>query len=806
MRKIYILVFTLLTVIISNLTAQQSHWDTLSFYKFKDNYDYSRNFNPVDFKPELLRACLLEMINYVRDINPNNRGGKLSIHPTLDSAAAIQADYMSYREERTTENKGINKNTYRRVKQFGGTQFVNEVVSRTKASDPREHYSYVDLCRTALLPILNNRRNSVILLDKRYSHVGIGYGFDENKRNIYLSIVLGNDRSFNPTANRRKELATPFTLKKHGLKVADARKCRRVETVRNIEAWHNGLKIENGEIIFEYDNIRNLRRVVGRKKDALAVDIVMREQYQCNNENIVDNDRVNRGVMIKRMYAKKIQRKNQITEKKSKKLRISFGELPESVIGDFELNLLIVKEKSVCRSIQKMHIEKSTVDYVEKLRFLKDLTSIAAPEYVPVPEQAVREFKVPFQANKSDYKYEDIEPFIKALREPKFDVDSLVITAYTSMEGSDRANEELQRKRAESIVKAIDQRQKRRLTYKTHTSDSWEMFKQDVKNSKYPEMATMSPEQVKQQLKGRTLKDLESILAKHRFAKIVMNITYDISGKNEQEFVINKFNNAIKAGDLKMAMSVQKYIIRAVEDGNYNRKVVSDMEIPVAKQNIPFLINYYYLQNFFLENVNETMCNGVAKILEIDAKNMYAFFDQTVCKVMNAEFSNESQIRDLQSEVDKIYAMKVEKPKVDALNLELQFKILEYADTSSSPSMEQLLENTYTKIKEIVNVENNTWLNAYKLATVFIEHGDFPYAEQLMAPFIHSKDISNDFLFTYFSLYSYREELYLSSTFADLAKRCLEADKARFCTVMNKFSFQVRENQEVKKIYCGNCQ
>lgn len=808
MRKKYILAFTFFSFIISGLVAQQSHWDTLSFYKMKENYDYSRNFNPVDFNPEVLRTCVLEMINYVRDNNPNHRSGKLNTHPILDSAANIQADYMASKEERSTKNKGVYKTTYRRVKLYGGTQFVDEVVSRTKASDPREHYSYIDLSSSMLLPILNNRKNSVILLDKRYSYIGIGYEFDENSRNIYFSIVLGNDRTLNPAADalKRKELSVPYTKKRYGLSSYDVRNCRRCEEARNIEAWRDGLKIENDEIIFEFDNIRNFRRVVGRKKDALAVDIVMKEQYKCGNENILDNDKVNRGYMIKPMYASKIQSKNQITDRKSRKLRVSFGDLPREIEGDFELNLMIIKEKSVCRSIQKMFIEKSSLDHVEKLRFVKDLSSVETPIYVPVAEQAKIELIVPFQANKYSYKYEDIEPFIKALREPKFDVDSLVITAYTSLEGSDKANEELQRKRAESIVQAIDQQQKRRLTYITKTSDSWELFKRDVKNTKHAELASMSHEQAKKELKGRTLKDLEPMLSKHRFAKIVMNITYDISGKNEQEFVVNKFNNAVKAGDLKMAMSIQKRIIKEVEAGNYNRKVVSDMNIPEESKNIPLLANYYYLQNFFLENINDAMCQGVDNILKMDPKNIYAFYDNLICKIRNVEFSNENEIREMQSEVDKVYSTKINKTKADALNLELQFKILEYADTTTSQTMEQLLETTYTKVKDIVSIENNTWMNAYKLATVFIEHGDYPYAEQLMSPFIYSKEISQDFLFTYFSLYSYREELYLSSTFYELAKRCLESDKARFCTLMNKFSFQVRENLAVKKIFCDNCQ
>ncbi len=807
MKKTYFSIFLFLLIIGNTVKSQVSSWDTLSFHPLKAKADYDKNFNPVDFNPAILKSCVLDFVNYIRTTNPSGgKAGTLYIETILDSAAILQADYMAYTESKTLENKGMYSTTVRRVKVFGGTSFVDEVVSRTKASDPQKKYSYFDLVKSMLLPVLNNKKSSQILLDRRFSKVGIAYAFDENKRNIYFSIVLGNDRTLNPSVKRRDDLTTKFTTKKYGLKPADKRKCKRCEAQRNLESWHEGLKVENGEIIFEFENSRNLRRVVGRKKDGLAVDIVMREQYKCGDDNIVDNNRVNRGVMIKRIYAKKIIKNNQITEKKSKRLKISFGEIPPEVTGDYELNLIVIKEKSVCRSLQKIYIENSPVDYVEKLRFMPDLKSIACGEYIPVAENGILEFIVPFQQSKADYKNEDIEPFIKALKEPKFDVDSLVITAFTSMEGSDKTNETLQVQRAESIVKAINQRQKQKIKYKTLASDSWEMFKRDVKDSKYPEMANLSIDEVKNQLKGKVLKDLEPILAKHRFAQIVMNITYDITGKNEQEFVINKFNKAIAAGDLKLAFSVQKYIIRACEEGRYSQKVVKDMVIPQEKKFVPFLVNYYYLDNFFLENVNDKMCDGVSKLIKMDDKNDFALFDRSVCEVMNVEFKNEADIKAMQANVDKIYTLKqIPKTKSDALNMELQFKILEFADTSASPSMEILIESTYNKIQTIVNIDATSWLNAYKLATVFIKHGDYTYAEYLMAPFINKKDISPDFVFTYFTLWSYREELYLSNTFAELAKRCHDIDKARFCTSMNKFSFQVLENQAVKKLYCTEC-
>ncbi|MGI6320103.1 MAG: CAP domain-containing protein [Bacteroidales bacterium] len=806
MKKVYFLPLFVVFFFIKPSFSQTSYWDTLSYYPLQANETYMRNFNPINYDVDVLRNCVLDCINYARDINPQGRAGKLKFNEDLDSAALIQSEYMAYKQERTTENKGIHKNTYRRVKAYGGTQFVDEVVSRTKASNPREHYSYLEVAQTMLRPILNNRRNSLILLDKKHSYVGIGHSFDEFYRSIYFSIVLGNDKTFNPSALRRRELATPFTTKKYGLKALDTRKCRRCEAQKYLEKWHNYIKIENDEVIFEFDNIRNLKRVIGRKKDGLAIEFVTREQYKCGDDNILDNNRVNRGHMLKRLYIGKIEKKNLITERRSRQLKLVVGEVPDEVVGDYEVNLLVIKEKSVCRVLQKHYVEKSPVEHIEKLRFIADTVSIASGFYKPVPEKAVLEFTIPFEKNKHDYKTEDIEPFIKALNEPKFDIDNLEITAYTSLEGSDASNTDLQKKRAESIVRAIIQRQKQKLTYDTKTSDSWEFFKKDALNSKHPELATMSHEEAKRQLKGKVLKDMEPILAKHRFAKIKMNITYDISGRFEQEFVESKFNRAIASGDLALAMSVQKYIIKACEEGRYSRSIVNAMKIPEEEKYLPFLINKNYIANIIEDRVTKSMAQEAEKNYKLNPKNEFALFAKTVSDVVEADIKNEADINNIQSNVDRVYSLKhVPEAKADALNLELQFKIIDYADTSASASMETLLEATYEKIKTIVNVESNTWMNAYKLANIFIDHGDYPYAEYLMAPFIDSKKISDDFLFTYFSLWSYREELYLGSKFAELAQRCFETDRVRFCTIMDKFSFQVLENLEVKKLYCKEC-
>ncbi len=806
MRKITL--FALLTTFFATgLFAQQQIWDTSFVSELRSNREYNKPFAVMSYNPKVLKSCIIDAINLARKKNKTMRGDALANNDVLEQAAQNQAEYMGMDELKTVEGMGKMKTTAMRVQSFGGTQFVDEVVNKIKASK-NENFTYLNVATDFLLPILNHPKNSLVLLNRKWSMTGIGIGFDKNNKNMYISAVFGNARSLNPSATRRKELPVPFTIKKYGLKGYDKKKCKKCDQAKNLELLHEGLTVKDGYIYFEHKDYKALRRLIGKSKDGLAVDIVFTEQYKCGDENIVDNNLVNRGVMTKRIFIKKIIGNNENEDKKSKALSVRLAQLPEEVTGDYELNLLIIKDKSVCRSIQKVYIEKNPSEYVEKLTFHPDTISIkTTSNYVPVAETAQLTFKVPFAQNKSTYNPEDIEPFIKALNEPQFIINQMTITAYSSMEGNDKDNAELQKKRAESIQSAIKRRQKGNITNNILTSDSWEMFKKDVTTTKYADFATMTPEEVKGKLTGKVLKDLEPILAKHRFASIVMDITYDVTGSYEQPFVINKYNKLLEKGDVANAFAVQKYIVKAVQSGKYNSKVAKEMKKPGnEKRFLPLISNYYYIQNFF-RDINEDMLTNVKPLSSLDPQNEFAYFNKMVCDVMNTEISSEAIMRDLQGNVDKAYSSKnIEKKHLDKLNLELQFKILEFADTSVSQSMMTAAEQTYEKIKQIaLGLEKVTWQNAYKLASIFISYGDYRYAITLMDPFIDNPNVTNDFIFTYFSLLSHREEFYLTPSFSIMAKRCLEADKARFCNVMSKFSIQVMENGEVKKLYCKEC-
>ena len=74
-----------------------------------------------------------------------------------------------------------------------------------------------------------------------------------------------------------------------------------------------------------------------------------------------------------------------------------------------------------------------------------------------------------------------------------------------------------------------------------------------------------------------------------------------------------------------------------------------------------------------------------------------------------------------------------------------------------------------------------------------------------MDPYINDPKVSNDFVFTYLSLYAMDENSYTSQKFDIACKLAAERDAQRFCKTIRSFTYLIRENVEAKNIICKKC-
>jgi uncharacterized protein YkwD len=771
--------------------------------------------NPDAFDGDLLNKLILQEVNMYMDSI-----GVEGFEPSdfLEQVAKDHAVEMAENNTASTEGKGKMKTIASRLQSYGGSGIGDELVMRYSIKTTDAYYSYQELARYIVMKWTSSTKSIRMLDEGKFYFAGIGSGLDEAKKKVYTAFFLGNYYTENKGAERIDEMSTPYTTKKFGLKPYDFKTCRKTKRYfPDIVDLQKGLSInENGEIIFEFNDLRRFKRLIRGKKDGLAVDIVQKSQYEnCKAPNIVDYTRVNRGVMTKPMYSKKIYKKNTAPEegkrKRVTKLQVVLGEFPEELKPeDVEMNLLILQGKTACHNIPPSFAIDAGYEYRQKIDLMPDtIVPQGVPAYKPEATQNQFSFKIPFERNKYDYKIEDIQPVIKTLNEPDFIINKVHIAAYSSIEGSVQANEKLQKQRSESIINALKEQQNESLIDSVTTAANWEDFKKDVIGTEYEKMASMTLEQAIQHIRTNGLaKKLEPILNKHRYANVTVWVTYDVAGNKEQAYVLSQFNKAVKSGDLALALSIQKYMIEQLAAGNYDKMSVDGMEIPEGKEYAGLNMNKICMRKMAYNDViDEEYDAEITNLRSLDQENQYIYHNKIYCDVLLTDLTNEYDREDLQGEIDFLYDFSLPKKNVDLLNVEMQYRLMdEFKDSVGydHPIVIKSLE----RIKDIIVFDEVNWQNSLKLASVFLNHGDYDYAFKLLDPFIDNEVVFPELLFTYISLCSKVDHKYHSNKFVMALEKAREADPQRFCEMFkgkNAFPHQVFANDKVKQMHCESC-
>ena len=815
LKKVILFLFSILLIINSISFAQNDNpYTSFTAEQLKNHKEYSKNYNPVTCKPKILYNCMLDMVNLARQ--ELNFTMPLTKDNELDSMAFVQGEYQAKKMMKTSDNIYPYQNLNARFKNRGYSPRGEELLSKAKTFQGIEEYSYYDVCLELLKPILKNPKQAKTLLDQKYTYFGFGWGIDKDMKNIYVTIVLGNDLVRNtgkPTTTKN----IPYTKRQSGLVGFDEKICAKCNEDKELEVLSDYVKVEGDAVYFVCDDHKALRKLIGKEGDAIAIDFVQHSQFKCDGGNITDNSLVNRGIMSHALTYLDLLDHNEITDKKSTKLRALIEEVPQEVESPFDVNILVIKGMNVCRTIIKKNIEAKNSAYSERINFMKDVTTIATTgDFVPAAEDGKIELKIPFEPNKTTYTYADIAPYLKDVKKPYYEINKVEIIAHNSLNYSKDAKQfQQQRSRAESIEKAFrGQYPEKNIAYIIKYDNSWEEFKKDVVYSEeYYDLTLGTEEDAYQQLvanKGKIAKELEEgYLKKHRFAHIILHVTYPVDEKHEEDLVIYKFNNMVgkKKPNIPMAMAIQKYMMQKVEDGVYSSKVVKNVKIPEKADFQVLLNNQLYMQCLIEKNITKEMAESMDKIAKMNPQNPYVAFNQTNCNVKFLTLNSINDVSVKQGAIDRLYANpKLSREELNNLNLEFQIKVLEFLKTQPASMEVTTLQNqTYEKIKSVRNPKLTTWKNAYKLAAIFVGNGDYAYALSLMNPFLDEKDLSDDFIFSYVSIGGYKEDVYLSDSYAKMVKLAAERDRARLCRMTEKMSIVILENEKVKKILCEQC-
>ena len=759
------------------------------------------NFN-IDDLPNIL----------VRELNKfrlKNGLDTFEVNQVLIDAAAIDCNKFAKAGVAKVDPEKVKKNLVK----AGGTQKGEEVTMLSPVSKGRDNYKTAEVAKVIWTRWENNKKDKEILLKPQYMLIGIKCVMQKDGKKIVATAVFGGYDSFNTGAKMKKELAVPFNTKSKKLLTPDAKSCKSCEKWKNYDVLQKGLKVENGKIYLEYANLKDLKRLLKKTKDGLAVDVVQKSQYEKADYNIVDNNFQNKGIMGKviakdQVFAKNLVKPDPKAKKKVKinKLKIEMGKFNPKITGPYELNLIVVQDGHVCKTVTRSYLEKGDQESSTPVGIIPaDSTVGLKPAFEPKSESSILNFTIPFEKNKSEFKPEDIAPFIKALNEPDFMIEGLYIYAYSSIEGDASANAKLQRKRAESVTNVLQSMQQNKITPNIETKDSWVLFELEMEDGKYADLVKLGKEKAIKKINndGALLNELEPVLAKQRFAQMVMDVTYDISGDKEQKFTTVSFNRAIKANKMSQAYKIMEYASTRKIAKKYTEDVLDSFKIPENPKFINLLNNkayYNYLANSSI--VDEDDYAEFKRIEKIDPASDVVRFNRIFCSIkIDSTTGTKEQQAKMQQEIDALYKSKISKKLVDGLNIEWQFKIIESLDTTDGADAQ--IEACINKIKGFYNFKEASWQNALKLAYVFTRGKDYKFSSTVLEPFLKVENVIEDLLFSYISIASHLPEKFYSRVFSDALHKAKEKNPERYCKLFGDpyMSFQVLDNPNAKKDY-----
>ena len=178
---------------------------------------------------------------------------------------------------------------------------------------------------------------------------------------------------------------------------------------------------KDNQIYFYFHDLALFKDVLKESDDAIAIDIVSRDQFSCGKGNIYYPSDIHKGVMLPPISKSHLFSKNELKEEGQ--LEVSLGAIPDYVdTNNVEINLLIIKDNCLCQTIVYNSMGGENIPAIG-LEFQMD-TSLLTPTLDTLVKQ-------------------DLQLLLKKMKQAIEEKDYVSVKSYQSALFSDIRNEKM---------------------------------------------------------------------------------------------------------------------------------------------------------------------------------------------------------------------------------------------------------------------------------------------------------------------------------------------------------------------------
>ena len=546
------------------------------------------------------------------------------------------------------------------------------------------------------------------------------------------------------------------------------------------------------------------------KKDGIAIDIVSRDIYECAQKN--NNDQII-GELLKPVYTKEL--KKNLKPYGEGSFRVFLGDVPKKLIGkELEYNMLFLNDNKLCRYQVLYKIKGRPWDILDMGMYL-DTVNISSKSLPKENETIIDtryknlKFTVPFEKNKMVYSKEDIKPIYDSLNLTDFNIKSINIKAYASVEGSLKRNIELQNGRANTIAQALQTYQKPNIERKITASENWVEFFNDIENTKYEYLKSLSKNAIKGKLVGALNRQMEPILKNHR--KAVINLEMEkkeLYTKMSGNQLVGAFNDAIKNNQLDKASKIQNSLFKKMRAKEVSPKLLNKLEVPRQAKYIDFLNNKSSAKYLLNKRKIITVRDELLALQKLQPNNPKIKYNLVVLKfrIWRYRFENVNP-QQLVKEIKELKKYNISDQLIERMMI--NYHIIQ--------SMNYNRQKKYDKKDQSLAYIKNTYLKLpltdydyYSLAQFLSFYANLDSASELLSPIARKVDVDEDLLFYYIKLTILDDDITGTDEYRAILLNAASQNKERYCDLFNSsekggITFQLLQNKSLKDSYCENC-
>jgi uncharacterized protein YkwD len=776
----------------------------LSFSTFSQSLEDTINVR--SFNQSIISQLMLEKINQIRDSLKLNI---LQDDPILFKAAQLQANYILKTNQLShIQKKKKYASPIERVKYFKGTfLIVEENISATFTGRPiiekdrKEHiyYTYREIANVLIKAWTSTPKNFKNMVNKDMKLSGIALCIDPGKGEIFAVHVVGT------------KTKPPVVIPKYEIKKYDAAICKPCDDALNLMPPNIkfGYKIIEGEIFLTFTDLDYLKRIINQPKDAFALDIVQKNLFPCSGTNLIDSTKHYQGILIIPVLRDSIFLKNQAKEKKE--LLISMGKLPSDINGDFEINLMILKNQRLCKYYSFYGLPSLNSNILDIGLFRDSIHDKTHRHIYHLYSHERLNFIIPFEKNKFTYQREDILPLFDSLKTKKGSLKYINIKVFSSIEGSTDLNQNLQVERAMGIVKILQSQQADTITTKIDSEENWTEFFRDIKLTEYKDFKDLTKDEIKEKLKDEKIKaDLEPILKNHRKATIMLLIENKKDVKAEDtEGMKLVFKQTIQRKNIKEAVDIQSHFLSMVRRKILSEEFLDTLIIPESLLYGRLLSNkeaFKYFEGRDSSDIHKAY-QHYSRLSKLIPSNPHLLYNLSVLKIKMWHAGEDSMIKPeiMLKEIQSLLNMHIDKKMVKRLLIDFYLLATDYfVKTNQLKLKEQALNYINTSYTTAIHNEEELML----LTNYLVYYGRFDLALKMLHPLAIKHTVSEDLLFYYIGLTIINEFETSKLNYAAILHSAVKINKERFCKIFSStgITFQLLNNEKLKGLYCQECE